>query len=178
MWLPRPGPLGLAALALLSRTLAMPYNDALTDFNINTNKAAASVLEYDATRANTTYTPSPANWRDYPVYTILLDKFADGEPSNNDYFKTLFENDWREVNFRFGGDVRGLIRKLDYLKGMGVGTIFIAGTPFVNMPWQADSTCCFIFLSFSTFTPPPPLRSWRFFAFRAVGLVTYFFPRV
>ena len=93
MRLPRPGPLGLAALALLSRTLAMPYNESLTDFNLNTNQAAASVLDYDTTRPNTTYTPSPANWRQYPVYTILLDKFADGEPSNNDYFKTLFEND-------------------------------------------------------------------------------------
>lgn len=143
MRLPRPGPFGLAALALLSRTLAMPYNESLTDYNLNVNQAAGSVLEYDSTRPNTTYTPSPANWRQYPVYTILLDKFADGDPGNNDYFKTLFENDWREVNLRFGGDVHGLIRKLDYLQGMGVGTIFIAGTPFLNMPWQADSAYSF-----------------------------------
>ncbi|QRW14378.1 alpha-1,3-glucan synthase [Ceratobasidium sp. AG-Ba] len=135
----RPGHVGLAALALLSRTLAMPYNESLTDFNLNMNQAAGSVLEYDTNRPNKTYTPSPANWRQFPVYTILLDKFADGEPGNNDYFKTLFENDWREVNLRFGGDVRGLMQRLDYLQGMGVGTIFIAGTPFLNMPWQADS---------------------------------------
>ncbi|KAG9102015.1 Cell wall alpha-1,3-glucan synthase ags1 [Ceratobasidium sp. 370] len=159
MRLPRPGPLGLAALALLSRTLAMPYNESLTDFNLNTNQAATSVLEYDTTRPNTTYTPSPANWRQYPVYTILLDKFADGEPSNNDYFKTLFENDWREVNLRFGGDVRGLMRRLDYLQGMGVGTIFIAGTPFVNMPWQADS---YSPLDFSVLDPHwGNINDWR-----------------
>ncbi|KAF8758339.1 glycoside hydrolase family 13 [Rhizoctonia solani] len=138
MRLPRPGPLGLAALALLTGTLGMPYNESLTDYNLNIKQGTTNVLEYDSTRPNTTYTPSPANWREYPIYTILLDKFADGEPSNNDYFKTMFENDWREVNLRFGGDVRGLMRKLDYLQGMGIGCIFIAGTPFLNMPWQAD----------------------------------------
>ncbi|KAG8699976.1 Cell wall alpha-1,3-glucan synthase ags1, partial [Ceratobasidium sp. 394] len=137
----------------------MPYNESLTDFNLNTNQAAASVLDYDTTRPNTTYTPSPANWRQYPVYTILLDKFADGEPNNNDYFKTLFENDWREVNLRFGGDVRGLMRRLDYLQGMGVGTIFIAGTPFLNMPWQADS---YSPLDFSVLDPHwGNINDWR-----------------
>ncbi|CUA76935.1 alpha-1,3-glucan synthase [Rhizoctonia solani] len=139
MRLPSPGPLGLAVLALLSGTLGMPYNESLTDYNMNINQNAQTVLEYDSTRPNKTYTPSPTNWRDYPIYTILLDKFADGEPGNNDYFKTMFENDWREVNLRFGGDVRGLMRRLDYIQGMGVGCIFIAGTPFLNMPWQADS---------------------------------------
>ncbi len=33
-----------------------------------------------------------------------------------------------------------LVSHLDYMQSMGVGLIFIAGTPFVNMPWQADST--------------------------------------
>ena len=54
-------------------------------------------------------------------------------------FLAMFENDWRETQLRFGGDVKGIQRKLDYLQGMGVRGIFIAGTPFLNMPWQADS---------------------------------------
>lgn len=97
--------------------------------------------EYSAAgiRQNTTYTPSPGNWRALPVYTVLLDKFADGDPSNNDFFGTMFEHDWRETQLRFGGDVRGLQSRLDYLQGMGIKTIFIAGTAFLNMPWQADS---------------------------------------
>lgn len=69
----------------------------------------------------------------------MLDKFADGDPSNNDYFKLLHENDWRETSLRYGGDLKGLQGHLDYLQGMGIGTIFIAGTAFLNMPWQADS---------------------------------------
>ena len=81
---------------------------------------------------------------------MLLDKFADGDLSNNDYFQTMFENDWRETQLRFGGDVRGLESKLDYLQGMGIRGIFIAGTPFVNMPWQADS---YSPLDFTTLDP-------------------------
>ncbi|KAI0748206.1 glycoside hydrolase family 13 and glycosyltransferase family 5 domain-containing protein [Daedaleopsis nitida] len=68
-----------------------------------------------------------------------MDKFADGDPSNNDYFGTMYEWDWRETQLRYGGDLKGLVSKLDYIQGMGVKGIFISGTPFLNMPWQADS---------------------------------------
>ncbi|CAG8670364.1 10794_t:CDS:2, partial [Acaulospora colombiana] len=34
-------------------------------------------------------------------------KFADGDPTNNDFFNTTFETDQNELNLRFGGDVRG-----------------------------------------------------------------------
>jgi alpha-1,3-glucan synthase len=132
----------LATLALsLSSVDAHEYREDLVDWNINVNTDPnASVLNYDSSRPNKTYTPSPQNWRELPFYTILLDKFADGDPRNNDFFGTVFENDWNELNLRFGGDVRGLQRHLDYLQGMGIGAIYIAGTPFLNMIWQADST--------------------------------------
>lgn len=127
-------------LSLSSLIVASPYRADLVDYNLNVNQNASSPLEYQASRPNTTYTPSPPNWRALPAYTILLDKFADGDPSNNDYFQTLFEWDWRETQFRYGGDLMGLISRLDYLYGMGIRTIFISGTAFVNMIWEADST--------------------------------------
>ncbi|KZV90231.1 glycoside hydrolase family 13 and glycosyltransferase family 5 protein [Exidia glandulosa HHB12029] len=128
----------LVQLLLLASARAMRYTDALQDWNLNVNHSATSPLDY-APATRQTYTPSPENWRALPTYTLLLDKFADGDPLNNDFFNTTFENDWNEVNFRFGGDVKGLRGRLDYLYGMGVRAIFIAGTPFLNMPWQADS---------------------------------------
>ena len=134
----------IAALALLTTlpsTNAHPYHEDLVDYNLNINKAAQSVLEYDSDRPSGKWTPSPTNWRELPFYTLLLDKFADGDPRNNDFFKTPFENDWHETNLRYGGDIKGLQRRLDYIQGMGVRAIFIAGTPFINMPWQADSQC-------------------------------------
>jgi alpha-1,3-glucan synthase len=68
-----------------------------------------------------------------------MDKFADGDPSNNDFFGTVYEYDWRETQLRVGGDLKGLVSKLDYIQAMGVKGIFVSGTPFLNMLWQADS---------------------------------------
>ena len=128
--------------------LASPYRDDLVDYNLNINKDAKSPLEYDTFPNSTAYTPSPDNWRSLPTYTLLLDKFADGDPSNNDFFGTMFENDWRETQLRNGGDLKGLVSRLDYLKGMGIKVVFISGTPFLNMIWQADSESCDPYSSF------------------------------
>jgi len=138
----------LVSLWLLPLIFAAPYDEKLVDYNLNINKNAQSVLEYDSSRPNQTYTPSPQNWRALPTYTILPDKWADGDPSNNDYFKTVYEYDWRETQLRFGGDIRGMRAKLDYLYGMGVRVIFMSGTPFLNMIWQADSLCLSLIIFF------------------------------
>ena len=128
--------LGLASL--IASVLAAPYNESYADYNLNTNQNTQDPLEYDTSFVPSTYHPSPENWR-IPYYTILMDKFADGDPTNNDFFGTEFEWDWRETNFRFGGDLAGLESKLDYLAGMGIKAIFASGTPWINMLWQADS---------------------------------------
>ncbi|KAG5645233.1 hypothetical protein DXG03_006650 [Asterophora parasitica] len=133
-------PAVLAALSLVAHfAFASPYRKDLTDYNLNVNQNANSPLEYEAEWPGGNYTPSPANWRALPAYTILLDKFADGDPTNNDFFGSMFENDYRETQLRYGGDLKGLVSRLDYLHGMGVRVIFISGTPFLNMLWQADS---------------------------------------
>lgn len=126
---------------LLHPVLASPYREDLVDYNLNVNQNAQSPLEYESSSpsSNYTYTPSPDNWRALPAYTILLDKFADGDPSNNDFFGTPFESDYRETQLRYGGDLKGLVSQLDYLQGMGIRVIFISGTPFLNMIWEADS---------------------------------------
>ncbi|KAF5383368.1 hypothetical protein D9757_008432 [Collybiopsis confluens] len=118
---------------------ASPYNDQLTAYNLNVNQNTSDPTEYFTTRKNTTYTRSPDNWRAQPVYTILLDKWANGNPSNDDFFGTMYEADVRETQLRFGGDLKGLVARLDYLQGMGIKVIYISGTPFLNMIWQADS---------------------------------------
>jgi alpha-1,3-glucan synthase len=136
----------LSLLSVASLVQASPYRDDLVDYNTNTNQNAQSPTDYSATKRSS-YFPSPDNWREIPFYTLLLDKFADGDPSNNDYFGTVYEWDWRETQLRFGGDLKGLVSKLDYLQGMGIKGIFISGTPFLNMLWQADSerlSSCFV----------------------------------
>ncbi|KZT09456.1 glycosyltransferase family 5 protein [Laetiporus sulphureus 93-53] len=117
---------------------ASPYREDLIDYNVNTNKTATAVIHYSYPTRDK-YTASPSNWRALPFYTILLDKFADGDPANNDYFGTMYEWDWRETQLRAGGDLAGMRARLDYLQGMGVKAIYISGTPWLNMIWEADS---------------------------------------
>lgn len=54
------------------------------------------------TRKNTTCVQSPRNWQAL-FYTVLLDKFADRDPSNNDFFQAMVEGEWHETQLRFGG---------------------------------------------------------------------------
>lgn len=84
--------------------------------------------------------------RNYPVYTVLLDKHFDGVPANNDHFGTLFEWSNTETQVRHGGDITGMIndRSLDYLQLMGVKAIYVAGTPFLCvllLSWAARARC-------------------------------------
>ncbi|EJD02308.1 modular protein with glycoside hydrolase family 13 and glycosyltransferase family 5 domains [Fomitiporia mediterranea MF3/22] len=139
-----------AALSALALVAAAPYNATYDAWNLNKNQAATDPTQYTTTRANTTYTPSPSNWRSLPFYTILLDKFADGDPTNNNFFGLKYEHDWHETQMRFGGDIKGLKNKLDYLQGMNIRGVYIAGTIFLNMPWQADS---YSPLDFTTLDP-------------------------
>ncbi|KAL7424549.1 hypothetical protein Q5752_000233 [Cryptotrichosporon argae] len=130
----------VALLAAAVSVSAHVYNATLDPWNLNKNQNATDAIDYTTTRSNTTYTPSPDNWRALPTYTLLLDKWIDGEPDNNDFFGMMYEYDWRETQLRAGGDALGLMdeRGLDYLQSMGFKAIYIAGTYFLNMPWGSD----------------------------------------
>ncbi|KAL2313149.1 Cell wall alpha-1,3-glucan synthase ags1 [Schizosaccharomyces pombe] len=125
------------ALLLFHSVFAAPYSEDEEPWNLNQNKNASSVLEYSGEWADHDFFPSPDNWR-MSFITVILDRWYDGDPSNNDIEKTPFEYDISEVSFRNGGDIVGLELSLDYLEGLGTQGIYIAGTPFVNMPWGAD----------------------------------------
>ncbi|ODQ52039.1 putative cell wall alpha-glucan synthase [Saitoella complicata NRRL Y-17804] len=129
--------LSLAGLA--SRAWAAVYTEANAPYNLNTNPnaAAGAILDYSGEWENHTFNPSPPHWR-YPTYTIILDKWVDGDPTNNDIGGTVKEYDIYETGFRAGGDVKGLQKSLAYLEGMGVKVVYIAGSPFLNQPWGAD----------------------------------------
>lgn len=98
---------------------ALQFDPEFVGYNLNENKTATSVLDYWGERDGHTYHASPSNWR-FPVYTLFLDRYVDGDPSNNDINGTLFETDYTSNQFRFGGDVKGLEDTLDYIQGMGI----------------------------------------------------------
>ena len=51
---------------------------------------------------------------------------------------TYFEHDLSSTQLRHGGDVRGFMDSLDYIQGMGVKGVYLAGSAFINLPWTAD----------------------------------------
>lgn len=107
-------------LLLVATVCALRYDPAQIEHNMNTNQTAnGDVLNYWGEWQNHTFTPSPSNWR-IPFYTILLDRFANGDPTNDNANGTQFEHDMTQTQLRHGGDMRGLQDSLDYLQGMGI----------------------------------------------------------
>lgn len=104
---------------LLTNTFAYNYDPAWTQYNLNMNRYAQHPLEYSGEWDGHTYTPSPRNWR-FPFYTLFLDRFVNGDPTNDNINGTLFEHDLNSNQMRHGGDLQGFIDSLDYLQGMGV----------------------------------------------------------
>lgn len=98
---------------------ALRYDPAYAEYNLNTNQQAVSPLDYSGERNGHTYHPSPDNWR-FPFYTVMLDKWVNGDPSNDNANGTLFEQDIWSTQLRHGGDIQGLVDSLDYIQGMGI----------------------------------------------------------
>ncbi len=73
--------------------------------------------------------------QDDVIYLIMPDRFADGDPSNDDIgpVKGVFNRS--DPRAYHGGDLRGIQNHLDYLTGLGVTTIWL--TPIVD---NADTT--------------------------------------
>ncbi|MEW5906265.1 MAG: alpha-amylase family glycosyl hydrolase [Elusimicrobiota bacterium] len=71
-----------------------------------------------------------ADFRDETIYLVLTDRFADGDPSNND----IYGDEYVPGNLRYyqGGDFRGLMDNLGHIKDMGFSAVWI--TPPVMQP--------------------------------------------
>ncbi|GLA32170.1 hypothetical protein AnigIFM63326_011309 [Aspergillus niger] len=125
-------------LGLLSvTTVGWPYDESLVDYNLNENKTAEGPINYWGEWPDHTYHPSPDNWR-FPIYTIFLDRIANGDPANDDINGTTYEHVLDSNQMRHGGDLVGLIDTLDYIRGMGFKGIYFAGTGLMNLPWGYD----------------------------------------
>jgi glycosidase len=64
------------------------------------------------------------------VYLLMPDRFADGDPSNNNPPSAPNTYDRAKPKWYHGGDIRGLREHLLYLKGLGVTAVWM--TPFVD----------------------------------------------
>ncbi len=64
------------------------------------------------------------------IYLIMTDRFADGDQSNNTGVDRNNPRAWH------GGDFRGIVSKLDYLKELGITAIWL--TPWYDNPDEAN----------------------------------------
>ena len=70
------------------------------------------------------------------IYLIFADRFCDGNPKNNQVGDSLDEFTSGDIDGRKGGDIEGIISKLDYLKELGITAIWI--TPMLeNNMWMS-----------------------------------------
>ncbi|HUK81214.1 MAG TPA: alpha-amylase family glycosyl hydrolase, partial [Verrucomicrobiae bacterium] len=74
--------------------------------------------------------PSPDDWRDENIYFIFTDRFADGDPSNNNadssFGSSYAPSDAHGIH---GGDLKGIEKKMDYIKALGATAIWITPIP-------------------------------------------------
>lgn len=65
-----------------------------------------------------TWTPSPADWRDQVLYSVVLDRFARSERGRP-------VGDPADGRSRHGGDLPGLVEKLAYVAGTGATALLL-----------------------------------------------------
>ena len=64
------------------------------------------------------------------MYLIMIDRFSDGDPSNNDPPQSKGLYDRENKYYYHGGDLQGVINRLGYLKDLGITAIWL--TPWYD----------------------------------------------
>ena len=77
------------------------------------------------------HVPSP-DWQDQILYFIVTDRFMDGDTTNND--QGVGEYKKGDGGFWNGGDIQGIMDRMDYIKELGATGIWI--TPPVANQWR------------------------------------------
>ena len=85
--------------------------------------------------ADALHVPSP-DWRDQVIYFVMTDRFDDGDASNND--QGAGEYDPADSRRYSGGDLRGITRRLDYVRGLGATALWIT-PPVANQWWNPET---------------------------------------
>jgi len=112
-------------------------NDALAgNFDIKFIKGKKTVATYNYELKKRTKAPESYTGFDNSdnIYLLMPDRFANGNPDNDNMPGMLEMADRKNPNGRHGGDIQGIENKLDYLKDLGVTAIWINPLLENNMP--------------------------------------------
>ncbi len=68
---------------------------------------------------------SDVEFRDETIYFIVVDRFHDGNPNNTGLRPELNDYEHKDWGKYWGGDLQGILDKLDYLQQLGVSAIWV-----------------------------------------------------
>ncbi|MFF5921004.1 carbohydrate binding domain-containing protein [Streptomyces flavochromogenes] len=98
--------------------------------NVSAASAPATATTGDKPAAPATGKPLGTDPRKDPIYFVLTARFNDGDPSNNrGGSQHVKSGNAANDDPMFRGDFKGLVQKLDYVKGLGFSAIWV--TPVV-----------------------------------------------
>ena len=72
-------------------------------------------------------------WQDQIIYFLMVDRFNDGDTSNNDQGMGVYYP--ASNNYFNGGDLQGIIDKTSYIKDLGATAVWIT-PPIANLWWS------------------------------------------
>ncbi len=84
--------------------------------------------------------PSPRDWRDLFIYFLLVDRFDNNREDIPPYepHTTPRGRDWEQGRVFQGGNLKGIIRRLDYIHGLGANCIWLS--PVLKNRIEKDDT--------------------------------------
>jgi len=106
-------------------------------FTISFIKSGTAVIEYKYELKKHDNSPGHAQGvtnKDL-VYLIMPDRFSNGDPSNDSVpGMAQMKVDRSQMYERHGGDIQGIINHLDYLKDLGITTVWLTPAVTNDMP--------------------------------------------
>ncbi len=90
-------------------------------------KKIQSASELDFTPRDKVF-PSPRDWRDQFIYFLLVDRFNNNQPNTLPYDPALAPSgrDPNQGGLFQGGNLKGIIRRLDYIRNLGCTAIWLS----------------------------------------------------
>jgi len=114
----------IAGLGSCVSIFAAPLRSDNSAWNVNRNPDGSNPAAYFGEWPGHTYFPSPSDWRKVPIYQFITDRFADGNPENNEGRHGGYN--LYSVMDRHGGDFIGVKNQLAYIKSLGYQGIWIS----------------------------------------------------
>lgn len=126
---------GKSTLMAIATVLSLQSCSQAPDAGTSLSKETQSESDGNSRQLNL-HVASP-DWRDQVIYFLMIDRFNDGDPGNND--QGYGEFDPAKESHYNGGDIPGIIQKLDYIKNLGATSVWLT-PPVANQWWSTDSS--------------------------------------